>query len=52
MLDFGDAIERMIIRLAHHRPVDAHAVAQIADLGDAPGAIIRNAEVADFSLPQ
>ena len=50
LLDFGDAIERVIIGLVHDRPIDAHLVAQIADLGDAPGAMVRHAEVADLAV--
>src|SRR5258708_1466958 len=47
---FGDAVGRMIIRLVHDRAVDAHLVAQIADLGDTPRAMVRYAEVTDLAL--
>ena len=51
MLDLGHAVHRVVIGLADHRAVDAEAVADVADLGDPPGAIIRDAEIAHLALP-
>ena len=50
VLDLRHAIERMIVGLAHDRPVDAHLVAQIADLGEPPRLVVRHAEIADLAL--
>src|SRR5581483_10307160 len=49
MLDLGHAVHRVIIGLARHRAVDAEPVADVADFGDAPGAIIRDAEIAHLA---
>ena len=51
MLRLDHPVERVIIGLAHHRPVDAELVAQPADLGHAPGAVVGDAEIADLPVP-
>ena len=51
-LDLHHTIKRVIVGLVHDRTIDAYPIAQIADFGDAPRAIVRNAEVADLPLPQ
>ncbi len=49
VLDLRHAVHRVVIGLARHRAVDAEPVADVADLGDAPGAIVRDAEIADLA---
>ena len=51
LLDLGHAVHRVVIGLAHHRPGDPQAIGDAADLGDAPGAEIRETEVAYLALP-
>ena len=51
MLDLGHAVHRIVIGLADHRAVDAEAVADVADFGDPPGAVVRDAEIAHLALP-
>ena len=50
MLDLGHAVHGVVIGLADDRAVDADVVADVADLGDAPGAVIRDAEIAHLAL--
>ena len=49
MLDLRHAVHRVVIGLAHDRAADAHLVADAADFGDAPGAMVGDAEMPDFS---
>jgi hypothetical protein len=49
VLDLRHAVHRVVIGLARHRAVDAEPVADVADFGDAPGAVVRDAEIAYFS---
>ena len=51
MLDLGHAVHCVVIGLADHRPVDAEAIADVADLGDPPGAVVRDAEIAHLAAP-
>ena len=51
MLDLGHAVHGVVIGLADDRAVDAELVADVADLGDAPGAVVRDAEIADLARP-
>ncbi len=48
VLHFGHAVQRVVVGLADHRPVDSGLVAQMAQRGDTPGAMIGDAEMADF----
>lgn len=50
LLGLRGAVERMIVGLACDRPADAHPVAQRADLGDTPGAVVGHAEIAHLAL--
>ena len=51
VLDLGHTVEGVVIGLAHHRAVDARVIAEAADFGDAPGAVVGDAEMADLALP-
>ena len=49
VLDFGHAVHRVVIGLADDRAVDAEVIADVADLRDPPGPIIRDAEIAHLA---
>ena len=49
MLHLGHAVHGIIVGLADDRPVNAQLVAEAADLGHAPGAVVRDAEIADLA---
>src|SRR3712207_1357919 len=51
VLDLGHAVHGVVVGLADHRPVDAEAVADAADLGDPPGAVVRDPEVPNLARP-
>src|SRR4051812_37877766 len=40
VLDLGHAVHRVVVGLADDRTIDAVVVADVADFGDAPGAIV------------
>ena len=50
VFDLGHAVHRVVVRLARYRPVDALLVAESADRGDPPGAIVGEAEIANLAL--
>ncbi len=50
VLDLGHAVHRVVIGLADDRAVDAEPVADVADLGDTPGAVVRDAEIAHLAV--
>src|SRR3569832_925880 len=50
VLDLGHAVHGVVIGLADDRAIDAIVVADVADFGDAPSAIVRYAEIADLAL--
>src|SRR6266705_666895 len=50
VLHFGHAVHRIVIGLADDRAIDAEAIADVADFGDSPGAVIRNAAIAHLAL--
>ena len=50
MLDLGHPVHRVVIGLAGDRAIDAEPVADVADLGDPPGPVIRDAEIAHLAL--
>ena len=49
VFDFDLAVEGVVERLAGNGTVDAGLVAQRADFGDAPGAVVGDAEITDFA---
>ena len=51
VLDLRHAVQRVVERLADHGPVDARRVAKAADLRQAPGAEVGDAEMADLAGP-
>src|SRR5439155_14513668 len=51
VFDLRHAVHGVVIGLADDRAVDAVAIADVADFGDAPGAVIRDAEIAHLALP-
>lgn len=49
VLDLRHAVHGVVVRLAHRGSIDAEPVADVADLGDAPGAVVGDAEIAHLA---